>query len=724
MTDKYLDLDVAHSWTFRTSAEGFTAANGNTSFGELGLTFTETAADSNLTSPTLSIDGRRFRRVYVDLTRTAPRNPGSWDGVIYYALSGGGFNEGQKLTPSQGGDPAVGERVLLVFDAELPSTPNNANLPWRTGTVTSIRLDLDNTAGGQFIIHGVTVAGEDNDASTQFKATATSPGRPLVNRARDMVSVADFKTGGTGNDWTQAFLAAVASGEPNIYVPPNLGLTVAGTYRPPYVTSPLVLAQGQSLFGLGAPVNTIIQVDRTIGLISPFIRMGHLSSVSNLTIRFDQSGVTSRTNMIKYAPAIDCTDRIGCRVQNVQIERAWDGVRALNTTTTATTTGVPGNPGQLEMSHVGIGAWNKGVDINGAMDRIHLQDINVWPFGTGVAQDDATNAALSGFWRHEDRLALHLGKCDDIQILGFQTLQGKILIQDRGDGYVTLGANDTAEDDGGPFGFITGLALDADGAVLEMSAGQLTIQGGYKSAVDETAMKFTGTARASVSGYYAGRSGICTNPLFLVEGGASVTFGDMTVGDYGVAPGQSTGPGNTTFKVTGSGGAHMSLVNVAWLTAGINTNVRPLVLQEGGSLVVQGCRVPPIDESWPNTFVEVAGGEVMVSGNLSYGWSIKKPAAANPAIVIGNLSERQSGAEIVSTMKYRTFSFVLDSLGKGEALHGIVASATICAVDVSVSRAADLRAVGKGASFDNTKVYVDDPAEAGATVWVTVAYAY
>ena len=56
--------------------------------------------------------------------------------------------------PVRGGDPAVGETTLMVYDLAKPILGGD---DWLKSTIKGLRLDLDDDAGGEFTLYQVAI---------------------------------------------------------------------------------------------------------------------------------------------------------------------------------------------------------------------------------------------------------------------------------------------------------------------------------------------------------------------------------------------------------------------------------------------------------------------------------------------------------------------------------------------------------------------------------------
>lgn len=147
---------AAERWRFRGTADGWSPnANATLTTTPNGLILNEVVADANISITGLAIDGATHRYVILDLERVAFGSVGTWQGVLRYATSGHGFSLSfYKVIENIG----LGERRLQVLDMHALTV---GGTDWQTNEITQLRVDLDDDAGGQFVIHGIHVGEAD-----------------------------------------------------------------------------------------------------------------------------------------------------------------------------------------------------------------------------------------------------------------------------------------------------------------------------------------------------------------------------------------------------------------------------------------------------------------------------------------------------------------------------------------------------------------------------------
>ena len=148
-------LKAGRIWTFDGSTEGFVPVGGDAIPAvPTGLRLTNTASDPVLRSPkALELNGGRYSLVLVRLTRV--RASKSWDGTLYYSTLAHPEAIGFHSRPIFGGNPLANETMILVFDMAHPKSGGG---DWTGSLIDQIRLDTDDTAGGEFVIHQIAIS--------------------------------------------------------------------------------------------------------------------------------------------------------------------------------------------------------------------------------------------------------------------------------------------------------------------------------------------------------------------------------------------------------------------------------------------------------------------------------------------------------------------------------------------------------------------------------------
>jgi hypothetical protein len=157
-------------WTFEGSTDGFTTMSSKIT-PAAGQGATVVVGDPILRSPKgLNVPGSRYNLVLVRLTRLAPG--ADWDGALYYATAAHREASSYFAKPLAGADPKVGETVTLVYDM---ARQKRGAPDWMQSTIDSIRLDLEDKAGGVFLIRQVAIAENPDPDATAALAPAPKP---------------------------------------------------------------------------------------------------------------------------------------------------------------------------------------------------------------------------------------------------------------------------------------------------------------------------------------------------------------------------------------------------------------------------------------------------------------------------------------------------------------------------------------------------------------------
>ncbi len=147
-------LKAGRLWTFEGSTDGFVMAGGEVLPDEArGLRLAARAFDSVLRSPSgLALEGARFNHVLVRVTRLSQAP--DWDGTLHYVTAAHPEAPGFMARPLQGAEPKVNETVILAYDMRHLTKGGE---DWVASEIERIRLDFDDAAGGEFLVHQVAI---------------------------------------------------------------------------------------------------------------------------------------------------------------------------------------------------------------------------------------------------------------------------------------------------------------------------------------------------------------------------------------------------------------------------------------------------------------------------------------------------------------------------------------------------------------------------------------
>ena len=162
-------MRTAKLWTFKESTDGFAAVGSKITPTADGLSVT--VADPTLRSPKgLGVDGAKYRLILVRLTRKVAGD--GWNGALYYSTpahpeSGQYFGK-----PVVGGDPAVNETTTMVYNmGQLVLGDSD----WSESVIDQIRLDIEDKAGGAFVIHQIAIVQNPDPAAFKRPQVAPKP---------------------------------------------------------------------------------------------------------------------------------------------------------------------------------------------------------------------------------------------------------------------------------------------------------------------------------------------------------------------------------------------------------------------------------------------------------------------------------------------------------------------------------------------------------------------
>ncbi len=145
-------LDIITLWSFDNESHGVSGMNVQIAPTSEGLSVVATGDDPAIRTPdNLSINGSEADLILVRMTRLTAAE--SWDGTLYYATNQSSESADRRAAPQTAKSPQIGVQVLLAYDMKQPSVGR----AWRRSPIKQIRLDLDNEAGGAFLIHDIAI---------------------------------------------------------------------------------------------------------------------------------------------------------------------------------------------------------------------------------------------------------------------------------------------------------------------------------------------------------------------------------------------------------------------------------------------------------------------------------------------------------------------------------------------------------------------------------------
>ena len=284
---------------------------------------------------------------------------------------------------------------------------------WWSGTETGSFLDFETFDGGGYTSRfwvgldgnvGIGTAGPTQKLEVAGTIYSTSGGFKFPDGSTQTSAV----SGSTSAKWqvvspsdsVTTINTALSTGNPVYFSP--------GTYTP---TSDYICPNvGQLITGAGV-TRTIISV--THANIAGFTKgVFYFSSGENgpalrdMSIIFEQpQDPATVDNLYQYKPAVYAQACARFKIQDLRIERAWDGIdmKAVGTT----------NSGGAFINNLEMSMFRVGIDIAGALDTIRISNLHIWPFGNVKA------LGLRPYMDDSDTIGIKFGRGDQSFITNY-----------------------------------------------------------------------------------------------------------------------------------------------------------------------------------------------------------------------------------------------------------------------------------------------------------------
>lgn len=191
---------------------------------------------------------------------------------------------------------------------------------------------------------------------------------------------------------TSGIVEAVRTG--NYHVRLGAALTL---YAPVVIPNGAVGAQ-YHLEGIARQRSTVtVSTDFPLSADGVFVAEGEPGPIiSNLIVSFTQPDSTNLALYTEWPPAFRL--QAGrTELHNINIHAAWDGVNAV------------GHSGGTVIDGMWMSAFNKGIQFDGALDTVRINNFHFWPFGLTTNQHDTFLAEAS-------ILGLEIGRVDDFKL--------------------------------------------------------------------------------------------------------------------------------------------------------------------------------------------------------------------------------------------------------------------------------------------------------------------
>jgi len=341
----------------------------------------------------------------------------------------------------------------------LPATYTNANvsafLPTYTGNITAGNILTNNYlyANGQPISFNLQITSGNVSYTAPFGGGILQTG---TTKWAQFVSVLDFGADPTGaTDSRGAFQAALNTAK-HVYIP-------TGNYK--ISDRLLMLYPGQMMSGDGRGVS-VLQITSGFNLSATGVLVFNTSSsgegpiLRDFGISFAQPDTATRGALTSYPPAIYAVATPRFTVENMLIQGAMVGIN------------MTGNSGGAFINLLEMSAFTTGIQIDGALDTVRIDQFHFWPFNLTTNQQS--------IFYSTGTTAITVGRCDGLMINEFLNISNLGL-------YMFTSGLGHAEV------YITNSAFDTNNGIVQT--------GGY---LEVTNSYITVTTNANLNGYVMG----------------------------------------------------------------------------------------------------------------------------------------------------------------------------------------------------------------------------
>lgn len=313
--------------------------------------------------------------------------------------------------------------------------------------------------------------------------------------------------------------------------------------------------------------------------------------------------VSAQIAQLQDVSCLDFRDTIAFQLHNMALTA---GMRAVD---------MRGQTGGAVINNLQSNAFVANIDIDGALDTVHVHHLHDFPYDITVNQKELQRL---------NSTAIKLGRVDDFKCTDSMSIQGNKAVWAFYSGARTLGADGYTSPGGTPTGAFNGFNFDITPLGIDMDGGVLSFSGGYMASVkmvDMTAgfLTFNGfaTANINVDQAIVISSGTLnfSDCALIVDNNTDFTFIRQTGGNVILADNfyNWTGGGNITkAKVWTSGGRLTANGNVVVPFGGGTAGANGLFfrLDGGGPHSVSGPT-----PGWANT--PGATGDLIHTGNFA-----------------------------------------------------------------------------------------------------------
>nr|WP_312054281.1 glycosyl hydrolase family 28-related protein [Brevundimonas diminuta] len=363
----------------------------------------------------------------------------------------------------------------------------------------------------------------------------------------------------------------------------------AGRYR---ITDTVTKPANVSWYGVDR-TKSVIYADAGFNLsataIIKYAASENSSGLFDLGIECYQDPATpNRASLINYPRMLDL--RATPRFQLDRIRLSGGRVGA----------DVTQNSGGGWIGRIETGCTDIGIDIDGALDFIHIESVHDWPFvGASMA------SSLGPIMRDGERIALRINAADGLSIGQFAAFMGRVVIEGTAVNNIPI-----------QFG---SLQLDGDKSALEVAGKIVQVSNFYstKASSPITSLKVAG-GRLTISNAEFSTSGTAVTPITVSGGLLSINGGRFLAA------------ADVNARMATLSGGSLFIRNMAFDLSTSAERTTPYIASTGGSLIVQNCRAPITANGGVLISVAEDGGNHNISNNVFQGWRLALPA--NPVL--------------------------------------------------------------------------------------------
>lgn len=311
---------------------------------------------------------------------------------------------------ASGVTPVTNRAAMKALDTVSKKTAMIYAEGGRNGTFVFVPDDLSALVAAD-PLEGIYIAPDSDD--TGASGAWVRQGEWAVNGAdaQWFGAVADYD-GVAGTDHTPVINAALS-----VPVVNHLVLGV-GAYR---LGAKVSVPAGKKLSGQGRLVTRVVadnlnaafDMDATaIVELAPGSPSGAIEDLAIVGVQNTEE--TVRANLIQYPPALDMSNCPRASVKRLRLVGVIDGIKAL------------GNPGGAFIDEIENGALGCGLEIDGALDFLHIGTIHHWPF------DISSTSLYTDIWMDGEVYAAKIGRCDGLDVGSITAYQSIVQMADTG----------------------------------------------------------------------------------------------------------------------------------------------------------------------------------------------------------------------------------------------------------------------------------------------------